>query len=283
MTTINKNETVKKKNKEAVCGINSTIKRIIREDDLDTLLSMIQNGFDINTFSYKNSKGINAFILYKYDNNKENVGKVIDTLLIKFDAIKDVTEETYDLLNKLSYNDFKKSISKEFSLEDLLEGFGEFLKELSENVLEDDDIKEDDSIGKDNNQVSDTQEDSKVSPKNNQVEDVHADIISNKKSENEDMPTTETFDIIGDTNYKVSSISAYITLENEDTCDTKQISMQASSIEELSSLINKEIEKANNENNEKLASSVVEMMSNNPEFKKSLLSLMREAQISRPC
>ena len=47
--------------------------------------------------------------------------------------------------------------------------------------------------------------------------------------------------------------------------------------------LNKEIEKAKNENNEKLASSVVEMMSNNPEFKKNLLSLMRDAQISKPC
>ena len=107
-----------------------------------------------------------------------------------------------------------------------------------------------------------------------------APIDSEKETKSNNM---NSFDIIGDTNYKVSSISAYVTLENEETCDNKQISIQVSSLEELSSAINKEIEKANNENNEKLASSVVEMMSNNPEFKKNLLSLMRDAQISKPC
>lgn len=298
MTTINNNEKVRIKNKDTVYGINSTIKRIIEEDDVDTLLSMIQNGLDINTFSYKNLKGINAFILYKYENNKENVGNVINMLLLKYNAMEDLTKESFKRLDELSYNEFKKTFEKEFTVEKFLEGFGRFIADLSGEIEEnqEDNIEEDikEEKVKVNTKMSSeiTNKESNSSkntlnniPKDSSKKEVKksspiAPIDSEKETKSNNM---NSFDIIGDTNYKVSSISAYVTLENEETCDNKQISIQVSSLEELSSAINKEIEKANNENNEKLASSVVEMMSNNPEFKKNLLSLMRDAQISKPC
>ena len=298
MTTINNNEKVRIKNKDTVYGINSTIKRIIEEDDVETLLSMIQNGLDINTFSYKNLKGINAFILYKYENNKENVGNVINMLLLKYNAMEDLTKESFKRLDELSYNEFKKTFEKEFTVEKFLEGFGRFIADLSGEIEEnqEDNIEEDikEEKVKVNTKMSSeiTNKESNSSkntpnniPKDSSKKEVKksspiAPIDSEKETKSNNM---NSFDIIGDTNYKVSSISAYVTLENEETCDNKQISIQVSSLEELSSAINKEIEKANNENNEKLASSVVEMMSNNPEFKKNLLSLMRDAQISKPC
>ena len=298
MTTINNNEKVRIKNKDTVYGINSTIKRIIEEDDVDTLLSMIQNGLDINTFSYKNLKGINAFILYKYENNKENVGNVINMLLLKYNAMEDLTKESFKRLDELSYNEFKKTFEKEFTVEKFLEGFGRFIADLSGEIEEnqEDNIEEDikEEKVKVNTKMSSeiTNKESNSSkntpnniPKDSSKKEVKksfpiAPIDSEKETKSNNM---NSFDIIGDANYKVSSISAYVTLENEETCDNKQISIQVSSLEELSSAINKEIEKANNENNEKLASSVVEMMSNNPEFKKNLLSLMRDAQISKPC
>ena len=136
MTTINNNEKVRIKNKDTVYGINSTIKRIIEEDDVDTLLSMIQNGLDINTFSYKNLKGINAFILYKYENNKENVGNVINMLLLKYNAMEDLTKESFKRLDELSYNEFKKTFEKEFTVEKFLEGFGRFIADLSGEIEE---------------------------------------------------------------------------------------------------------------------------------------------------
>lgn len=298
MTTINNNEKVRIKNKETVYGIDSTIKRIIEEDDVDTLLSMIQNGLDINTFSYKNLKGINAFILYKYENNKENVGNVINMLLLKYNAMEDLTKESFKRLDELSYNEFKKTFEKEFTVEKFLEGFGRFIADLSGEIEE----NQEDNIEKDikeekvkvNTKVS-SKIDNKESnsskntpnniPKDSSKKEVKksSPIVTIDNEEETKLSNMNSFDIIGDANYKVSSISAYVTLENEETCDNKQISIQVSSLEELSSVINKEIEKANNENNEKLASSVVEMMSNNPEFKKNLLSLMRDAQISKPC
>lgn len=298
MTTINNNEKVRIKNKETVYGIDSTIKRIIKEDDVDTLLSMIQNGLDINTFSYKNLKGINAFILYKYENNKENVGNVINMLLLKYNAMEDLTKESFKRLDELSYNEFKKTFEKEFTVEKFLEGFGRFIADLSGEIEE----NQEDNIEKDikeekvkvNTKVS-SKIDNKESnsskntpnniPKDSSKKEVKksSPIVPIDNEEETKLSNMNSFDIIGDANYKVSSISAYVTLENEETCDNKQISIQVSNLEELSSAINKEIEKANNENNEKLASSVVEMMSNNPEFKKNLLSLMREAQISKPC
>lgn len=298
MTTINNNEKVRIKNKETVYGIDSTIKRIIEEDDVDTLLSMIQNGLDINTFSYKNLKGINAFILYKYENNKENVGNVINMLLLKYNAMEDLTKESFKRLDELSYNEFKKTFEKEFTVEKFLEGFGRFIADLSGEIEEnqEDNIEEDikEEKVKVNTKTSSeiTNKESNYSkntpnniPKDSSKKEVKksSPIVPIDNEKETKSSNVDSFDIIGDANYKVSSISAYVTLENEETCDNKQISIQVSSLEELSSAINKEIEKANNENNEKLASSVVEMMSNNPEFKKNLLSLMREAQISKPC
>lgn len=298
MTTINNNEKVRIKNKETVYGIDSTIKRIIEEDDVDTLLSMIQNGLDINTFSYKNLKGINAFILYKYENNKENIGNVINMLLLKYNAMEDLTKESFKRLDELSYNEFKKTFEKEFTVEKFLEGFGRFIADLSGEIEEnqEDNIEEDIKEEKvkvntkisskiDNKESNSSKNTPNNIPKDSSKKEVKKSspivpIDSEKETKSSNM---NSFDIIGDANYKVSSISAYVTLENEETCDNKQISIQVSSLEELSSVINKEIEKANNENNEKLASSVVEMMSNNPEFKKNLLSLMRDAQISKPC
>ena len=131
MTTINKNEKVKTKDKKMDNYINNCVKTIIKKDDVDTLLSMIENGFDINTFTYGNLKGINAFILYRYECTKECVGKVIDSLLFKYNAIKDVTEDSYNMLNELSFNNFQKSFGEEFSLENLICDFGKFLEDLS--------------------------------------------------------------------------------------------------------------------------------------------------------
>ena len=111
--------TVKKKNKEEISGINTIIKKIIKEDDVETLLSMIQNWFDINTFKYKNSKGIDAFILYKYDSNKANLGKVLNSLLVKVGGLKNVSRENQILLNELYYNEIKTSKIKSFNFDNL--------------------------------------------------------------------------------------------------------------------------------------------------------------------
>ena len=290
--------------------INNLIKKIIREDDINTLLSMIDNGLDINIFKYKNKTGINAIILYKYDNNKESVGNVIDMLLTRFQYLEDLQEDIANKLEELSYNNMVNHFeSKGLSLEDVVAGFKDFLEALAEEV-EDDSIEEekveDDSIEKvDDNKSTGDDKDNPVDIKDVEnpnrgylayvgYTDAKKNNTSSSDASTEENPSMgylayvghteeakKEFHMIGDTDYKVSSISAYVTLDNEATCESKQVSIQASNIEELTYAINKEIEIANNENNEKLANSIIEMMNTNSEFKQNLLELMREAQLCK--
>ena len=325
MTNIN-NKNVNPNN-EMTKHINSLIKKIIKEDDVNTLLSMIDNGLDINIFKYKNKTGINAIILYKYDNNKESVGSVIGMLLTRFQYLEDLQKDIANKLEELSYNDmanyFKsKTLNKEkFNLEDIVSEFKGFLEALTEedstkeadtnkttednkdNSIDSKDVentdrgylvyKEDDE-SKDisNGDISKDEQACKgylsyirdVNTENNisnvdalKEENFHKEHLAYK----EPNEIKKEFHMIGDINYKVSSISAYVTLENEDTCETKQVSIQVSNMEEFSYVINKEIEQANNENNEKLANSIIEMMNTNSQFKQNLLELMKEAQLSK--
>lgn len=331
MTNIN-NKNVNSNN-EMTKHVNNLIKKIIKEDDVNTLLSMIDNGLDINIFKYKNKTGINAIILYKYDNNKESVGSVIDMLLTRFQYLEDLQEDIANKLEELSYNDmanyFKsKGLNKEkFNLEDIVLGFKDFLEALvEENSIKEADTDEstennkDNSVDRkdvenanrgylaykeDNNSKEDTESkdvsDSDIS-KDKETSKGYLSYVGDTNTENstsnsdalneenshrghlaykESNETKKEFHMIGDTNYKVSSISAYVTLENEGTCETKQVSIQVSNMEEFSYVINKEIEQANNENNEKLANSIIEMMNTNSQFKQNLLELMKEAQLSK--
>ena len=336
MTNTNKNVN---SNNEMSKQINNLIKKIIKEDDINTLLSMIDNGLDINIFKYKNKTGINAIILYKYDNNKESVGNVIDMLLTRFQYLEDLQEDIANKLEELSYNNMVNHFeSKGLSLEDVVAGFKDFLEALAEEVEDDsteEEKVEDDSTEKvDDNKSTEDDKDNPVdikdvenpnrgylayvgytdAKKNNTSSsdaltkenpnmgylayvghtDAKKDNTSNSDASTEENPSMgylayvghteeakKEFHMIGDTDYKVSSISAYVTLDNEATCESKQVSIQASNIEELTYAINKEIEIANNENNEKLANSIIEMMNTNSEFKQNLLELMREAQLCK--
>lgn len=91
----------------------------------------------------------------------------------------------------------------------------------------------------------------------------------------------ETFTMLGDSNFKVSSISAYVSLENNETCEMKNITVQADSIEDLEEKINAQIAEFNKENDEKLVNSVIEMMKNDSNFKDNLLKMMKEAQLRK--
>ena len=273
---INKQVGVMNNTKENI-ELNNIVKQIIMDDDANTLFSMIKNGFDINDFQYKEFTGFNAIVACRCDYNYKEVGDAINMLMNEYDNIVDeLNDENSEKLSKAIFmeisNDILNDIYKEremsrikFAKERFESKFGK-LTTVLEDIIN---IKEEDKESVDKNEIS---VDKIQNPKESET-------IKSKKEED----NSKEFTIIGDSNYKVSTISAYVTLENPETYKNKQVSIQVSSIDELNSKINEEIAVLNKENDKQLVDSIAEMMSNNPQFKKELLSLMRDAQLEKPC
>lgn len=92
---------------------------------------------------------------------------------------------------------------------------------------------------------------------------------------------SKKYDMIGESNYKVSAINACISLENASTCETKMVTLQADNIDDLNNKIELEISNLNKQNDKKLADSLIEMMNTDSDFRASLLKLMKDAQIKK--
>lgn len=319
-------------------GINNAVKNTIMEDNAEILISMINNGFDINDFTYKNFTGINAIVAYKLDFNP-NGGLNILGYLLKSNAEQELNIENKKRIGRLLLeNAYKRknnlnSISKEelhsiiTDISNVLAegakelfnkagnnekveiiGFDDFINHLSsikEELKPSDDSDSTNSKDSSDNKIKTTnntptkiavdhgKSETKFSPEIVLKNDIKNNVPKNKlKSiKNEDnslklvekkLPTKKeanNFTMLGDSNYKISSISSYVTLENIDTCKTENISIQANSIEDLNNQINNKISELNSQNDKVIIDSVMEMMKNNSEFKKNLLEMMKEAQI----
>lgn len=319
--------------------LNDMIKEIVREDKLDTLISMINNGLDIKDFSYNNFTGLNAMIAYCLDCGNDERGNILGYLLetAKFNEIdprniirmyqylsdESDEESTTDIDDELE--EISRLISEGakvlFGLEDnekvepiKFRSFSEFVdflnsgeehfnskeanknrktasknvdipktvsvdcgkpstKAKSEIVLET--VKDNSSTGTSNKKIElkPTKDDSSINASNKKIELVQP--IKEESTDNK----SNSFTMIGESNYKVSSISSYVTFENTSTCESESITIQAESIEDLNNKINEKISELNNQNDEKLINSVIEMMKNNSDFKNDLLKMMQEAQI----
>lgn len=333
--------------------ITNILKDILREDKLDVLVSMINNGLDINDFSYNKSNGLNAMIEFKLDCNDNGIGETLKYLLEKFqdETIndsnkeklanlllnnKDITNDIESMINDFAdfiYEGGKALCNLKDSDDDksvVFSNFGDFAEFLTNKVLNS--VKESNSKEKNscsetevNNKVEDTVEDKTSSTNTNIAVDCgnarvkasamlspaelflhRAEELRNIKSqtniEGDDMsdntiaPSTldsdevlvsdldetsegNSFDILGESNYQVSSITSYVTLENSSTYETEQFSIQVKDVEDLQHQINQKIVELNNKNDEKIVESLVDMMRTNSQFKKDLLNMMREAQV----
>lgn len=319
--------------------LNEILKEIVREDKLDTLISMINNGLDIKDFSYNDFTGLNAMIAYCLDCHNEEGGSILRYLLetAKFNEIdpRNITRvyqylsEELDEDSEMNIEDELHEISKLisdgakvlFGLKDDEEikpikigGISEFMdflksqeehfnskqakedektssksldmprvvsvdygkpstKTKSEIALET--IKDKSSTGTSNKKIElkPAKDESSANVSNKKIELVQP--IKEESTDNK----SNSFTMIGESNYKVSSISSYVTFENTSTCESESIIIQAESIEDLNNKINEKISELNNQNDEKLINSVIEMMKNNSEFKNDLLKMMQEAQI----
>lgn len=313
---INKQVGVMNNTKENI-ELNNIVKQIIMDDDANTLFSMIKNGFDINDFQYKEFTGFNAIVACRCDYNYKEVGNAINMLMNEYDNIVDeLNDENSEKLSKAIFmeisNDILNDIYKEremsrikFAKERFESKFGKLTTGLEDiiNIKEEDKepvdkIQHHHTISKEEAEalfvdlptalqggIIDIKEEYKEAVDKNEISvdkiqnPKESETIKSKKEED----NSKEFTIIGDSNYKVSTISAYVTLENSETYKNKQVSIQVSSIDELNSKINEEIAVLNKENDKQLVDSIAEMMSNNPQFKKELLSLMRDAQLEKPC
>lgn len=319
--------------------LNEILKEIVREDKLDTLISMINNGLDIKDFSYNDFTGLNAMIAYCLDCHNEEGGSILRYLLetAKFNEIdpRNITRvyqylsEELDEDSEMNIEDELHEISKLisdsakvlFGLKDDEEikpikigGISEFMdflksqeehfnskqakedkktssksldmprvvsvdygkpstKTKSEIALET--IKDKSSTGTSNKKIElkPAKDESSANVSNKKIELVQP--IKEESTDNK----SNSFTMIGESNYKVSSINSYVTFENTSTCENESILIQADSIEDLNNKINEKISELNNQNDEKLVNLVIEMMKNNSEFKNDLLKMMQEAQI----
>lgn len=320
--TINKNTGAKNNMEQDL--LNDMLKEIVREDKLDTLISMMNNGLNINDFSYDNFTGLNAMIAYSLDCKNEKGGNILGYLLetatlneidprniIRMHQflLDETDEECIEGIND-EIEEFSKFISDGakalFGLGDdekikpitfgSISDFIDFLKseetssnskELEANkkqAKENRELRRNIAVDCGNSAVKSKadivlKDDSSKSTSSKKIELVQPVKL---KEEVVDEKKTNSFDIIGESNYKVSSISSYVTFENTSTCESESISIQADSVEDLNNKINEKISELNNQNDEKLVNSVIEMMKNNSEFKNDLLKMMKEAQI-KPC
>ena len=411
--------------------LNNAVRELIKNDNRESLLSMINNGFNLSSFTYKNESGINAFIKCRVDSGAKVMGDIILLLLstearginaegfinlLKFntfnnselknvkallgnlselelrkiklsifadqnDSFKDIKEvlgSKIDIDNHLTKVNLRNLfIIRELiprvvvstSLDDSTKKFltSNFILALEVGYIEEDDALITSMLGSDigfgvkdfkkvllennnpdvikeifrhletpmnfgdkldflkgmisekNSQnehvekheeekilaqnikrksedntdykleaISRKEEDStiiKVLPLNNvkhegkcsvdgdSVKEEHIQVDSTKKD--------ETFAMLGDSNFKVSSINAYVSLENNETCEIKNITVQANSVKDLEEKINAKISEFNKENDEKLVNSVIEMMNSDSNFKDNLLKMMKEAQLRK--
>lgn len=385
---------------------NNAIKEIIRNDNKESLISMVKYGFQIDSFNYKEKFGINAFIDYRLDCGYNNLGDLLLFLLstleiknvdfesfinlFKFNNLNELEENTIECLTKKmsstelnrlknlifvdSTDDFKdldglfddsNSIITKVDLNNiyLLKGYAPYVvisqflnKELrdklskydmpimeilyikEENMFTINDLKSDIGVGMLNvkeiilskdaetlkaildiyfetytNNIESLVEFSnnsnnkeKIILTKNNKNNIESDVISNSKSlikegksktliDNKKMDVLrnalskeltkadieqKTFDIFGDSDYKISSINAFVVLENTSTYETESVSIQTDNIEDLNKEINAKILELNNKNDEKLANSVIELMKNNPQFKEDMLKMMKKAQLT---
>lgn len=330
---INKNVGVENNMEQTL--LENVLKEVVRDDKLDVLVSMINNGLNIDDFSYDDLTGLNALIAYSLDCEDKKGDSILEFLLetAKYNEIdprniiklyESISEKSKEDIDK-ELEELSKFISegaralfglKEgdeiqplrfeniFDLMDFINSKEEDLesteakedektasknvdtprvvavdkgnhltKAKSEIALET--IKDNPSTGASNKKIElkPAKDESSINVSNKKIE-----LVQPIKEESIDNKSN-SFTMIGESNYKVSSINSYVTFENTSTCENESILIQADSIEDLNNKINEKISELNNQNDEKLINSVIEMMKNNSEFKNDLLKMMQEAQI----
>lgn len=354
--TINKNSGVNYKMDKDL--INNILKDVIKEDKVDTLISMIRNGLDLNDFSYDNFRGINAIMAYCID-CEENEGKAILGYLLENIKFSEIDPS---VLSKLRQFDSKKhSINEhdiEVGLEDIcgfisdgvkaifgleddvqikldeIEGVSNFIdflkkgkdsspssndntnvseevKEKTKEAVKNPDnqdsnkskaeptnrpnmvgvdygnhlvksVEDTDSTVSEDNMCKNTSKKIEIKPSNTSLNSANSkkkiELVQTTKEDSINN-TSNNFTMVGESNYKVASINAYVTFENTSTCETNSISITADSVEDFTNKVKESIVELNNKNDEKLLNSVMEMMQSNSEFKNDLLKMVQEAQI----
>lgn len=301
--------------------INNMLKDVLKEDKLDVLISMINNGLDINDFTYKNLSGLDAIIAYKLDCGENVLSEILKYLLETFKGEYINPSNKGKIANLLLNNDNNKSLG----LDTIVSAFADFMSNatnecdnsksfnsskplvfsnlsdltnfLKDEIFNDIEVTKDDSI---DTKKTDCEENSNETLEDksscNDSKDIAIDCGKAYVKTSEELPSVDmfleeneeveceqsentSFDILGESNYKVSSISSYVTLENSSTYSKEQFSIQAKDLEDLQNQVNQKIAELNNKHDEKLANSVIELMKNNSQFKKDLLNMMKEAQL----
>lgn len=354
--TINKKSGVNyKMDKDLITNI---LKDVIKEDKVDTLISMINNGLDVNDFYYDNFRGINAMISYCIDCGED---EGIETLGYLLESVT-FSEIDPSVLTKLHQFASKKHRINEHDIEvglenicdfildgvksifgidddvqiklDEMEGvsdFIDFLKKGKESSLSSNDntkvskevkektkeaikktdnqdsnkskaestnrpnmvgvdygnhlvksVEDTDSTVSEDNMCKNTSKKIEIKPSNTSLNSANSkkkiELVQTTKEDSINN-TSNNFTMVGESNYKVAGINAYVTFENTSTCENDSVSIQASSVEDFTNKVNEKISELNNQNDEKLLNSVIEIMKNNPEFKNDLLKMVKEAQI----
>lgn len=296
---MNINQITKDTNNNISESVEVTVKNLIREDSLEVLLSMINNGFDVNSFQYKGFRGVNAIIAFRLDCNIKELGEIIEHFVIEHNSSYEIHPENEKRIavliekeaRRAIREDIRKAIEKdvkenteediqeitEEDIKEAVEGFVNFLSDMTRGVLGKYDDIEDDTI---EDETLEEDVDSSNSQTDQKALLEEQNLCSN--IENEDTIKEEgDFTIIGDSDYRVSNITSYVTLENISTCDIEKISINTHSVEELNNKINEKIEELNKKNDEKFLNSIVDMMNTDDEFKTNLFRILGEAQKRR--
>lgn len=412
---------------------NNVVMELVKSDNKESLLSMINNGFNLSSFTYKNESGINAFIKCRIDSGAKSMGDIILLLLskeannintegfislLKFNTFRESElDKVRELVRKLSalelrkvrasifadqndnFEEIRKVVGSKIDIDknltkvnlknifvirelmpkiivsssldnytrqflisncilafkvdyieeedaliagmlgsDMAFGIADFKKVLSDadnaNLINEifrhlespislgdkiDFLKEIASEKKSQREHTENHEQEKILAQNikRKVEDspvfkleeiprkdedsaiikvlplndtiheggcsIDVDRASiNKESiQIDSTKEDETFAMLGDSNFKISSINAFVSLENNETCEIKNVTLQADSVKDLEEKINAQIAEFNKENDEKLINSVVEMMKNDSNFKDNLLKMMKETQLRK--
>lgn len=276
--------------------INNILKDVIKADNVETLKSMIKNGFDINTFSYNSFNGVDAFISYKLDCEDLGESEVMNYLIENFDC-SNVHPKNMKRLREIERMNSSNEIDDFFEfLDDKLSefisknsknkkqpSFEDFMEFAMNDVL-DSLMNEENSSNKEENvsTLNETTDEKECEPVKEEVEekielnikyeDDKKIMLNQDVSENCD----SKFEIVGDSNYRVSSISSYVVLENKDTFETENITINASSVEDLNNQINEKINELNSANDEKILATLIDMMNSNSEFKGDILKVIKK-------
>lgn len=274
--------------------VKRAVKEIFENDNVETLKAVIENGLKVEDFNFGEHSGLDAFIEYGLHCGLSEDGAVMSYLKEQVSSSIDdndsidisqfIKEGMSHVLNSdsdfipisaLNVDALFDSLVDRDEHREAIGALKEFLNVVSETK---DNSKMQTSI-KEKNENS-----SKLSSQDNKAtKKVDKKSIKSKEEIESANVKEDTFEIIGDSNYKVSVIHAHVVLENADTCEKEPFSVQVNSVDELNSAINKKIEEFNSKNEEKLVESVIKMMKNNSDFKSDIIKMMKNAQLTMTC